>query len=138
LDSQHGFYDASLNIVKGLVRLLNSKSILRKTYFESINFFNYYKNHFPPILFTYVGAFMLIATFVRCLSELNMCYINFICRNCHTDHGQNEQIQLCRDRWLMVDKRCKVHIFSYQIFYHQIKVDLLDIFGRHNFKEHYP
>ena len=34
-----------------------------------MKFFKLSKNHFPPIRLTYVGAFMLIATFVRCLSS---------------------------------------------------------------------
>jgi hypothetical protein len=59
---------------------------------------------------------MLIATFVRCLSELSQKYISFKDQCCHSDHGRTWRNQHDKDKWLKDYRLCKVHKFSYQTF----------------------
>ena len=110
------FYYASLNVWKCIISLLNAKSISKIIYLESMKFLSLSKNHFPPILFTYVGAWMLIATFVRCLSLSLQKYIGYRHLGCHSDHEQIWQNQIDTDTQSKGYNQYKGHIFSYRTF----------------------
>ena len=103
-----------------------------------MKFFKLSKNHLPPILFTYVGAFMLIATCVKCLSNLYINYIDCQGRSYHSDHVQNEQNHFGTSILLGVDKKDREHRFSYRTYDLQKVEDLKYIFDKHSFRHMNP
>ena len=78
---------------------------------------------------------MLIATFVKCLSNLLKSYIGFQCLCYHNGHEQIWQILLDKDKLLTAGNLCKEHKFSYQTCGHQIAEGLKDTFGKHIVKQ---
>lgn len=96
-----------------LILLIN-----KRDYLESMKFLRLSRNHFPPILLIYVGALMLMATLVRCLSKKQVSlYIDYRCQGCHSASGRIEQNHFYRDRPSMDCMKCIKHRCAYRIFF---------------------
>ena len=63
-----GLDDAALDIREVLIGSFNAQPGSAGEYLESMKLLRLSRNHLPPMRLTYVGAFMLMATLVRCLS----------------------------------------------------------------------
>jgi hypothetical protein len=74
---------------------------------------------------------MFMATFVRCLSKLEIYYIDCPYQNYRIFREQNEQILLGRDRLSKDYMKYKEHKFSCRISFLQKEEDLVNNAGKH-------